>query len=212
MTAADFGALVIEEGKRGRELVTGERAERVQHEAAGCYDLRAVADVKRAVDALAVALAAGDSKDVFCEMRGPGPIGNAINYDGNGPFVDLYDLCARAAGCDALSDDVRARAEDVMRATDTFMLASFGMPGYAGFEEGKHGAFIVLPANEAGRWRNFTWYTPGVHEEGGKDYGGWAFLQDGATPGNGKVENWFELLDHWFDVADDAGGVNKYRP
>jgi clostripain len=217
MTATDFGALVIEEGKRGRELVTGERAERVKHEAAGCYDLRRVADVKRAVDALAVALAASDSKQVFCEMRGPGPIGDAINYaGGGGPYVDLYDLCARAAGCDALSGDVRARARDVMAATDAFMLASFGMSGYAGFEEGKHGAFIVLPMDDGpgktARWRNFRWYTPGSHEQGGKDLGGWAFLKDGATPSNGKVENWFELLDAWFDAADDAGGINGYRP
>src|SRR5262245_41726814 len=67
MTAADFGALVIEEGKRGRELALKEHP-RAVHEAAGCYDLRRAEGVKKAVDALALALAAGDSKEVFCEM------------------------------------------------------------------------------------------------------------------------------------------------
>jgi clostripain len=212
MTAADFGKLVIEEGQRGRELARKERPERVAHEAAGCYDLRQAAAVKRAIDAMAVALAAGDNKDVFCEMRGPGPIGDALNYDGDGPFVDLYDLCLRARDCDALDDTVRKCAGDVLAATDAFMLASFGMSAYAGFEGGKNGVFVVLPMNSPGRWRNFGWYSPLAYEENGKDYGRWSFLADGATPGNGKVENWFELLDSWFDEADDAGGVNHYRP
>lgn len=207
MTAADFGTLVIEEGRRGREA--SQRS--VVHEAAGCYDLRRAGEVKRAVDALAVALAAGDCRDVFGEMRGPGPIGDALNYDGDGPFVDLYDLCRRAADCDALDDAVRARCRDVLTAVDAFVLASFGMSGYAGFEGGKNGVFIVLPANVKGRWRNFGWYTPLAHEAAGKDLGRWAFLADGATPANGQIENWFELLDCWFDEPDDAGGVNGYR-
>jgi len=136
---------------------------------------------------------------------------DALNYDGNGPFVDLYDLCRRAAECDALDDAVRARSREVLAAVDEFMLASFGMSGYAGFQDGKNGVFIVMPANVKGRWRNFGWYTPLAHDESGKDFGRWAFLADGATPANGKVENWFELLDSWFDEADDAGGINGYR-
>jgi clostripain len=211
MTAADFGKLVMEEGHRGRELAMKARPERVAHEAAGAYDLRKTAEVKRALDALAVALAKSDSKEVFCEMRGPGPIGDALTYDQGGPFIDLYDLCLRAADCDALSEEVRACSKGVLKAVDAFVLASFGMSGYAGFESGKNGVFVVFPVNEPGRWKNFRWYTPGKHEEGGKDYGHWSFLADGATPANGKVENWFELLDSWFDEADDAGGVNGYR-
>jgi clostripain len=212
MTAADFGRLVIEEGRRGRELAMKERPERVAHEAAACYDLRRSQDVKRAVDALAVTLAASeDARDYFMEMRGPGPIGDAMCYDEGGPFIDLYDLCRRAADCDALSEGVRTRSKDVLKALEGFVLASFGMSGYAGFESGKNGVFIILPPDEPGRWKNFQWYTPLAREEGGKDFGRWSFLADGATPANGKVENWFELLDCWFDAADDAGGLNAYR-
>src|SRR5262249_8580882 len=98
MTAADFGKLVMEEGKKGREFAAERRPERVKHESAGCYDLRQAAAVKQAVDALAVALAANpDAKDYFMEMRGPGPIGDAMCYDEGGPFIDLYDLCRRTA-------------------------------------------------------------------------------------------------------------------
>jgi clostripain len=211
MTAVDFGALVIEEGRRGREQAMQAHPERVKHEAAGAYDLTKAAEVKRALDDLAVALAAGDHRDVFSEMRGPGPLGDALNYDGDGPFVDLFDLCRRAGECDALPDDVRSRAQAVTRAVDAFVLASFGMSAYTGFESGKNGVYVVFPMNTPGRWRNFRWYTPLANEEGGKDLGRWSFLADGATSGNGQVENWFELLDAWFDVADDAGGINGYR-
>jgi len=212
MTAADFGTLVIEEGKKGREAAAKERPQRVAHEAAGAYDLARAADVKRALDALAVALAGEDAREVFMEMRGPGPIGDAIRYEENGPLVDLYDLCRRAAECDGLSATVRARAEAVCAAVDAMMLASFGMSAYAGFEDGKHGVFVNLPVDEPGRWRNFAWLSPLPHVVAGKDIGSWAFCADGATPGNGKIETWFELLDHWFDTADARGGVNGYRP
>ena len=213
MSAADFGRLVIEEGRRGRELAAREHPERASREAAAVYDLRKAADVKRALDALAVGLAAEDSKEFFCEMRGPGPIGDAINYDGDGPFVDLYDLCRRAEDCDAFSDEVRARARAVADATDELVLGSFGMSSYQGFEPGRHGVFVVFPANRPGRWKEASrWYTPLAFEEHGKDYGRWAFLAEGAIPTNGKVDNWFELLDLWFDEADEAGGANRYKP
>ena len=212
MSAADFGKLVIEEGKKGRELMDKARPGRGAHEAAGAYDLTRAADVKRALDGLAVALAGEDAREVFMEMRGPGPIGDAISYDEGGPFIDLYDLCRRAADCDALSERIRAHAAEVAKTVDAMMLASFGMSAYGGFEDGKHGVFVTLPVDEPGRWKNLIWYTPKERVEGGKDLGRWAFLADGATEANGKVENWFELLDHWFDTADDKGGVNGYRP
>lgn len=210
MSAADFGRLVIEEGRRGRELAAESRPERVMHEAAACYDLSAAEGVKRALDGLARALATEDTRDLFGEMRGPGPIGFCFNYEGEGPLVDLHDLCARAADCDAFSDDVRARARTVTEAVDAYVLASFGMAAYPGFQPGKNGVFVVFPPNEPRIWSRFDWYTPRSRVRDGKDIGGWAFLADGATPGNGVVENWFELLDSWFDTADDAGGMNGY--
>jgi clostripain len=212
MTAADFGRLVIEEGKRGRELALQHHPERVQHESAGAYDLRRAAAVKQALDALAVALAAGDSRAVFCQLRGPGPMGEAFNYSGgDGPLVDLYDLCRRASECAGLTAEVRDRAADVMKAVDEFVLASFGMSAYQGFQDGGHGVFVVFPADTPRSWSDFRWYTPLAHEARGKDYGHWSFLADGATPGDGKVGNWFELLDCWFDQAGGDGGVNGYR-
>ncbi len=86
------------------------------------------------------------------------------------------------------------------------MIASFGMSGYKQFEAGKNGVFIVLPSGRPNCWKHYRWYTP-LRGDNGENYGNWSFLKDGATPGNGVVENWFELLESWFDVAEDVGEV-----
>src|SRR5262245_22999935 len=68
LTAADFGQLVIEEGRLGR--LAAEKSGRQQvHESAGCYDLHRVAAVKKAVDALSVELAKAGARDIVLELR-----------------------------------------------------------------------------------------------------------------------------------------------
>jgi hypothetical protein len=43
-------------------------------------------------------------------------------------------------------------------------------------------------------------------------YGHYLWCADGATPRNNKVENWFELLDSWFDTGNGKeGGLNNYQ-
>jgi len=92
-----------------------------------------------------------------------------------------------------------------MKSVEGFMIASFGMSGYKGFEAGKNGVFIVLPSGRPNCWKHYRWYTPTRGDR--EDYGNWSFLKDGATAKNGVVENWFELLESWFGAADDKGGV-----
>jgi clostripain len=202
MTAADFGKLVIEEGRRGREEAD-KRRKRASKEAAGCYDLRKAGDVKKAVDALAAALAKSDAKSVVLELRNARAENRLINYSEDGSYVDLYGLCRRVAGCQQLPEPVRAAATQVMKSIEGFMIGSFGMGGYQQFEAGKHGVFIVLPSGRPNCWKHFRWYTP---RKEGKNQGNWSFLQDGATPGNGVTENWYELLESWFNVPDEQNG------
>jgi clostripain len=211
MDAAAFGALVVEEGERGRRLALREGG-RGAHESAGAFDLRRVGAAKLAFDALAVELARNGERETFLEMRGPGPIGSAINYSEGGAYVDAYDLCRRIATCDVFDEAVRTAAERASDALDACVLASFGMPGLEGFEPGKSGLFVVTPRGEPGAWGNFAWYTPAAGPGNGV-HGRWAFLGDGAVEGNGRVETWFELLDLWYDdTAKDPGGLNGYRP
>jgi len=230
MTAAEFGTLVIEEGHRGRQALVErypDMREHLGHEAAACYDLREADAVKRAVDTFARSLAAQDgSKEVLENLRGPGDAGTVMNYVRDvfeqRPYVDLYDLAARAERCAELTDEVRAAAADVCTAVDALVIASFGMHGLKGFEAGRHGIFIAFPDGDAQAqgalgahtvWSQLRWYTPLGAGDGREDYGRWSFLADGATPDNGRVENWFELLDSWFDeTAEDPGGHNRYVP
>ncbi len=220
MTAADFGTLVIQEGRLGRKeaaMRDPRDAEAVQYESAACYDLREAGKVKEAIDALAAELARTDAREAFEELRGPGAAGCALNYARDQieevPYVDLYDLCARAAQCERLSADARRAAETACAAVDSFVIASFGMQGLPGFEPGKNGVFIVFPSlSGSGAWKSFAWYTPRRGDGEKEPYGRWAFLKDGASEGNGVVENWYELLDSWFDdSAEGSGGLNGYR-
>ncbi len=222
MTAEDFGRLVIEEGERGRSEHIRAHPERENglYESAGVFDLSRALAVKRAVDALAVTLARTNAKEPLEELRGPGPRGTTLNYVFDElrerPYVDLYTLCARAADCEALDAEARSRAQETMEAVDSLVLASFGMNGLTGFEPGKSGIFMVFPDGDAVEhtltrerktWESCAWYSPLESIE--EQYRRWAWCADGATAGNGKVENWFELLDSWFDPAAD-GGCNGY--
>jgi clostripain len=205
MTAVDFGKLVIEEGYRGRQA-SEKPGENGSKESAGCYDLRKAGEVKKAVDAFAMALAKSQSKAFLLELRNAGPEGLLISYSSDRSYVDLYDLCRRVAGSDRVPESVRSAATDVMKRLQDFMISSFGMSGYKQFEAGKNGVFIVLPSGYPNCWRHYRWYTPIRGDR--RNYGNWSFLKDGATPGNRVVENWFELLESWFNVDDEKSGIN----
>jgi clostripain len=204
MTAADFGKLVIEEGRLGRKA-SEKPGGRGSKESAGCYDLRKAGQVKKAVDALAAALAKTDSKRIFVELRNATAEGRLMSYSDDGAYVDLYDLCRRVAGCDRLAAPVRSAARGVMKSVEGFLIASFGMSGYKGFEAGKNGVFIVLPSGRQGCWKHYGWYSPARGE--GENYGNWSFLKDGAKPGDGVIGNWYQLLQSWFDVAEEKGAA-----
>lgn len=219
LDAAAFGKLIVDEGGRAR-AEAGE-----DHEAVAALDLARAPAVKRAIDALAVELAAPPTADARLALqetmellRGPAGGRYVLNYGDNRltevPYVDMHALFHRAADCGSLSADVRAAAVMALRAIDGFVIASWGGKDLEGFEPGASGVFIVFPQGDANvraggtAWKHCDFYTPleckGV-------YGRLAWCRDGATPGNGKVENWFELLDAWYDDVDDGPeGCNRY--
>jgi len=205
MTAVDFGKLVIEEGYRGRQA-SEKSGEVGSKESAGCYDLRKAGEVKKAVDAFAMALAKSQSKAFLLELRNASSEDRLISYSNDRSYVDLYDLCRRVARSDRFPEPVRSAATDVMKSLQGFITSSFGMSGYKQFEAGKNGVFIVLPSGRPNSWRHYRWYTPTRGDR--ENYGNWSFLKDGATPSNPVVGNWFELLESWFNVADEKSGIN----
>ncbi len=216
-----FGRMIIEEGEAGRKEHPAENAHAV-YEAAASLDLNGAEPAKQALDALAVALFESGKKAEFAALRGPGGADGktcAMNYSdddlaGGRAFVDVYDIAKRVAASDQFPASVTDAAKTLMARIDDLVDASFGMSGYRGFEAGKNGVFIVCPDGDhtallgAKSWSKYDWYGPGPNDE---CYGHWAACADGAVSGDGKVENWFELLDAWFDVDDGKGGMNGYR-
>lgn len=238
MSARDFGLLAVEEGWKGRQAFAarGEAAAtRAAHEAAASYDLSQVGAVKEAVDGFAKAMAAAGAparaaletlRDGTRDDAGAVVCAPVLNYvdgefAGERAFVDLYALLERAAACAGLPETVRTAAGAAMTATDEFVLASFGMPGLAGFEPGRNGAFLHFPAGAARAirgtlgqraWASSRWYSPLPHrDDRGVLLGDWAWCRDGATRDDGVADNWFELLDAWYDDGGGDGGVNGWR-
>src|SRR5262249_28325617 len=146
------------------------------------------------------------SKAFLLELRNASSEDRLISYSSDRSYVDLYDLCRRVAGSNRVPEPVRSAATDILKNLQGFMISSFGMSGYKQFEAGKNGVFIVLPAGRPNCWKHYRWYTPIRGDR--ENYGNWSFLKDGATPGNRVVENWFELLESWFNVADQKSVDN----
>ena len=94
-------------------------------------------------------------------------------------------------------------------------MRSCGFNHYKGFDSTRHGLYVVFPdGDEKTRrgqryWTRTHWYTP-LAVKGKDGYGLYSWCSDGAKAGNGKVENWFELMDAWFDQDDAQGGSNRY--
>lgn len=217
LDGVSFGQIVVR--------VTQERlGDSEPRESWGCYDLTAVETVKLAVDRLAVALASEESKEATENIRGSGATPITMNYlHGRSPrawqvsaHFDLYDLARRIEAYAGFSGRIRQAAAKVADAVDTFVVASLGGDMYPGFEGGKNGVYIIFPDGDA-KWKNqthwatFSWYHPDDSRDGNADFGNYSWCRDGATRDNGVVENWFELLDSWFDEPTADGGVNRYR-
>lgn len=197
---------------------------RVEREAWAAYDLDRVGALKQVVDALAVELADGDHRVAVGDVRGWGEDRRTLDYMYfrdpqrwvSSPFFDLFDLARRLGEDPRFSESIRAQAREVARAADAVVLASVGTDRGDQFLPGQHGLYIVLPGGvpEVGGapvWSFFRWYHPGDQRTLRTAYGHYDWCHDGALPDNGRVENWFELLDFWLDVNDAAGGFNGYR-
>ncbi len=198
--------------------------QKVHRESWGLYDLNRADAAKKAVDRLAVAIDRTGARAVVEELRGGGLDAATLNYSYRGDplqwvisaHFDLFDLAGRIADDDRLSEDVRMRAIEVMREVDSMVIDSFAMPGFREFQPGRNGIYIVFPGSlaEIGGepvWKSFRWFHPFDQRKVKTAFGLYDWCRDGATPGNGQVENWFELLDAWLDVNDDVGGFNEYR-
>jgi clostripain len=203
--------------------------QRAELESWACYALHRAEAVKQAVDRLAVAIHDGQARKIVEDIRGwgdPSPDGShlSLNYLYSfdpvrwvsSPHFDLYELGRRMRDDERLSYAIREAAGDVARKVDAMVLDSVGTKEYGDFQPGRHGLYVVFPGGVpdiAGEpaWAFFRWYHPFDQRVFQTAFGNYDWCRDAATPGNSRIENWFELLDSWFDTPDEAGGMNFYR-
>jgi hypothetical protein len=216
LSPLDLGRIAIEEGGRGRlaDIMENPQMAAESRESVSCYDLSRIGEAKSAWDRFAVALAAAPGAEaVLGGLRDEGEHPAVLNYVDDGfrgehAFVDASALARRAEEAEELPEPARAAARAAREALDAAIVDSFAVGFYKGFVAGENGIFVTFPdgafkpGSLLGRaivWSKYPWY---AH---------CPFARDGATPGDGKVTNWFELLDLWFDEGD-AGGVNGVAP
>ena len=162
------------------------------------YDLSKVKALKTAIDNFA---------KTANQMKLEGVRGTssavAMNYMTTGwysdPFFDIYDLMRKYN---------TTTSNTVLTALDAVILTSFGGSEFVNssdstaFVNNKNGMHIVFP--KSGYASSFGWYSP-VSVVSSDSYGKLAFCSGGSE--NGIVENWFEMIDYWYD--NNTSSVNS---
>lgn len=219
-----FATLLVEELEHQiREGRSGDEGLERDLQSWGAFDLSKVEGAKRALDRLASRLFVEHEKADLMALRGKGLEADTFVYvwperDAalSMPNVDLCHLCERIAASEAFSDETRDLAARAAEAAAEVVVSSVGFDHYEGFVAGRHGLYLIFPDGDAKTrggdtyWQRTDWYTPRA-VDGENAYGRYAWCRDGAVPANGEVENWFELMDAWFDTNDADGGSNGYR-
>jgi len=214
MTPADLGKIIIEEQYDYTSLETDDQV-------LALYDTEKCADVKKSLDALFVALK-DNSADIE-NIRGEGEIGQAntlFYFDGSSLdewidycYFDIYDVCKKIESFDIFSQEIKDYAKILQESINNTILYSFSGEYFERFENNANGLSFFFPNGDAlyyGEkvWKYQNWYNA---KESANSYGRLAFCSDNAVAENGVVENYFEVLDYWFDNQNDEGGYNGYE-
>lgn len=226
MTAEQFGSIIIEE-HRDALFETYKMSESLS-----CFDLTRMDSVKNRIDELSRHLALENEKEDFEIIRGSfntAPTMHYFNSENNDsweqtPYFDLYDLCFRIQNSNSFSHEIRDSAEEAELHIKQSILYSYGGPAYSGFTNGQNGLSIFCPDGDReyyaldGNYYPFFkrqwWYNAlDTNEWNGLLYGKLSWCKDNGVEGNEVVDNWFELLDCWFDEhnEDDGRGYNGYK-
>lgn len=195
------------------------QTEELDDQVLSLFDMRKIKDVKNAVDNLFVA--AKDMKDQLCALRGYGSLvqSDTLHYfDSSNPYYsafewleycyfDLYDIALKVKDYENLSE----LAQTLMEAMEQAVICSFAGSYFKRFVADKSGLSIFFPDGDRlydgiPMWEAQKWYNAKPVE----NQGNLAFCRDGAVEGNKIIENYFEVLDYWFDSVSERN-VNDYE-
>lgn len=214
LTPLDFGTIIVEEQAKIFEKYSD------YDSALSLFDLLKATAVKTSIDDLSKSLYLYESE--MNGIRDSAYDFQLISYSSewlNWPYFDLYDLCEEIGKNSAFSS-LSQKVSAALSTIDELVVVSYAGESYVDFKTGKNGVSIFFPNgggyyNDTLNWSEQLWYnainTQDAFGSGGH-YGNLDWCADGAIPGNNIVENWFELLDSFFDVTNDSsGGVNGYQ-
>lgn len=226
ITNAEIGAIIVEEQ---RDACEGYEIDQTL----SCYDMSEIVGLKNAIDDLAISIK--DEKSNIETLKGDisyplimcyyseSSQSQQLNY----PFFDVYDFAQKINENDSLgfSQDIKNKAQEVMRNADSVVLYSYGGDKYENFKDGKNGITIFFPSGDAevykdrriqNHFESQYWYSPldltHLLALGDSCYGKLKWCQDGQNEAINEVGNWFELLDSWYDYDNElSGGWNDYQ-
>ncbi|MBP7553439.1 MAG: clostripain [Spirochaetes bacterium] len=219
MTGIDIGKVILEEQKDALEN-------------SGFYDhsyilldLKKTEQVKESIDDISHSVYAKSAKLALESIKGnyPNPSINYYFYKystsewADYSSFDIYDLILKMKS-NPVFDDLSSDINLCLTMLDELILSSYGGSEFDNYVSGKNGLTIFFPAGDkpyytSKYWNYQIWYNPLDASEFSNYYGKILWCQDNATRDNGIVENWFELLDYFYDDKTRNGGesINYYN-
>jgi clostripain len=215
MNAAEFGSIVVEEYRDIIESSYG------FEQTMTCMNTSLVEEVKLNVDVLSKMLV--NKKDVVSAAKFTSIVYFNEYSEYDQVSIPLYDLYSLIDGFkNSVNDDEFLEQIDItLKSIDKFVLFSYAdtySTEYIDFELGKNGVSVFLPfGNDVIRlgdenithWETQYWYNAETLISEGS-YGNLFWCKDNAVKNNNVVENWFELLDSWYD-NNNLVDSNNYR-
>ncbi len=213
LTPKDLGKIIIEEQYDYTSLETDDQI-------LVLYDTEKIGELKKNFDSLFVSLK--DNSSDIEQLRGSDEIvqNDILLYFNSSStsewidycYFDVYDIVDKIVKSSKFSEEINIKAEIVKENVDSLILYSFSGDYFKKFKTNITGLSFFFPAGnriykDKKMWYYQTFYNPKPDES---TFGKLSFCKDNATENNKIVENYFEVLDYWFDEEDGKGGYNGY--
>jgi len=213
LTPKDLGKIIIEEQFDYTTLETDDQI-------LVMYDTEKIGELKKNFDSLFVNLK--DNSSDIEHLRGSNEItqDDILLYFNSSStsewidycYFDVYNIADKIIKSNKFSIDINNIAEIVKENTDSLILYSFAGNYFKKFINNVTGLSFFFPDGNAvykekKMWSYQTYYNAKSDME---TYGKLSFCKDNAIENNNIIENYFEVLDFWFDYKNDNGGYNGY--
>jgi len=219
MSAIDIGKVILEEQKDALES-TG-----FYDHSYILLDLKKTESVKKSIDDISRYVYSRSAKLDLESIKGtyPNPVINFYFNNSNSnewrdyASFDIYDLI-NGMNYLPIFSDISTDINLLLQLLDDYILSSYGGSRYINYISGKNGLAVFFPAGDktyylSKYWNYQIWYNPLDASLFSNYYGKILWCKDNATRDNGIVENWFELLDYFYDdkTRNNGESINYYN-